>query len=132
MKKRITYLVSVFLVLFTGCNNDYLEYLPKTDLTEETAFVTYDNFRTYSWGLYSIFENEVMRQYIKPGATVNTIVEGDVYANYLYNSNSTNTQHNNWQWNNITSTMNTDDSWNFDYIRRVNIMLRNIDKSSMK
>ncbi len=131
MKKNIIYLASAFLLSFTGCNNDYLEYFPKTELTEETAFVTYENFKTYTWGLYSIFQNSVMRQYLQPDAAVNTVVEGDVYANYLYNSNSTNTQHNNWQWDNITSTMNMDDSWNFDYIRRVNIMLRNIDKSEM-
>lgn len=132
MKKKIIYLVAVLLCSFTSCNNDFLEYFPKTDLTEETAFVTTDNFKTYSWGLYSIFQNNVMRQYLKPDATITTAAEGDVYANYLYSSNSSNTQHNDWQWNNITSTMNTDDSWNFDYIRRVNIMLRNIDKSQMK
>nr|WP_288732132.1 RagB/SusD family nutrient uptake outer membrane protein [uncultured Parabacteroides sp.] len=131
MKKRIIYLASVFLLSLTGCNNDFLEYLPKTDLTEETAFVTYDNFKTYSWGLYSIFQNKVMRQRVDASAATNTLVEGDVYANYLYESNSTNTQHNDWQWNNITSSMNTDDSWNFDFIRRVNILLHNVDKSEM-
>lgn len=132
MKKKIIYLASACLFSLTGCNNDFLEYLPKTDLTEETAFVTYENFRTYSWGLYSIFQNKAMRQHLDGSNGANTIVEGDVYANYLYVSNSASTQHNNWQWNNITSSVNTDDSWNFDYIRRVNIMLRNIDKSQMK
>lgn len=128
MKKKIIYLASAFLVSFTGCNDDFLEYLPKTDLTEETAFITYDNFRTYSWGLYGIFGNSIMRQYISNGS----YAPGDVLANYLYSSNSTNTQSNQWQWNNITSSMNTDDSWNFDYIRKVNIMLHNIDDSKMK
>ena len=47
MKKNIIYLASAFLLSFTGCNNDYLEYFPKTELTEETAFVTYENFKTY-------------------------------------------------------------------------------------
>lgn len=132
MKKKIIYLASVLLLSFTSCNNDYLEYLPKTDLTEETAFTTYDNFRTYSWGLYTIFQDKTMRQYNNPAGGVTTLADGDVYANYLYLSNSTNTQHNNWQWNNITSSMNVDDGWNFDYIRRVNIMLQNIDQSEMK
>lgn len=132
MKKNIIYLAAAMMCSLTGCNNDFLEYLPKTDLTEETAFVTYDNFKTYSWGLYDIFRSNVMRQYLKEDAVTSTMVEGDVYANYLYLSNSTNTQHNNWQWNNITSTMNTDNSWDFSYIRRVNIMLRNIEKSEMK
>ena len=108
-----------------SCNDDFLEYLPKTELTEETAFVTYDNFRTYSWGLYGIFTNNVMRQYLESYAP------GDVLANYLYMSSGTDVQANHWQWNNISSTMNSDNSWNFDYIRRVNIMLRNIDGSKM-
>ena len=55
MKKNIIYLASTLLLSFSGCNNDYLEYFPKTELTEETAFVTYENFKTYTWGLYSIF-----------------------------------------------------------------------------
>ena len=131
MKKNIIYIWFILSFSMGGCNDDFLEYLPKTDLTEETAFVTYDNFKTYSWGLYNIFQNTNMRQYINPSAVTNTMLLGDVYANYLYNSNSSDTQSNNWQWNNITSSMNTDDSWNFDYIRRVNIMLRNIESSEM-
>ena len=131
MKKNIICILSILSFSIVGCNDDFLEYLPKTDLTEETAFITYDNFKTYSWGLYNIFQNTNMRQYINPSAVTNTMLLGDVYANYLYNSNSSDTQSNNWQWNNITSSMNTDDSWNFDYIRRVNIMLRNIESSEM-
>ena len=131
MKKNIICLATALMFSLAGCNNDFLEYLPKTDLTEETAFVTYDNFKTYSWGLYTLFQNDKMRQYADASKDVITVAYGDVYANYLYSSNSTNTQSNNWQWNNINSSMNTDDSWNFDYIRRVNIMLRNIDKSQM-
>ena len=125
MKRRLIYLASAFMLLTTGCNNDFLEYNPKTSLTEENAFITYDNFKTYSWGLYSIFTDSNMRQYIGDNCS------GDVLANYLYMSNSTNTQSNNWQWNNITSSMNSDNSWNFSYIRKVNIMLRNIDNSQM-
>lgn len=131
MKKNIIYLASALMLSLTGCNNDFLEYLPQTNLTEETAFVTYDNFKTYSWGLYTLFQSDSMRQYADASKDAITVAYGDVYANYLYSSNSTNTQSNDWQWNNITSSMNTDDGWNFEYIRRVNIMLRNIDKSQM-
>lgn len=133
MKRYIIYFASLFVFasLWTGCNDDYLEYNPKTSLTEQTAFVSYENFRTYSWGLYNIFSNKLMRQYLGHTEDINTAAYGDIHANYLYNSNSANTQANHWQWNNITSSMNTDDSWNFDYIRRVNIMLRNIEDSQM-
>lgn len=129
--KFTKYILYILIATLFSCNNDFLEYAPKTSLTEKTAFVTYDNFKTYSWGLYGIFANPLMRQYVNTGAQVYTHALGDVYANYLYNSNGTDVQNNDWQWNNITSTTNIDDAWDFAYIRKVNIMLRNIDASEM-
>lgn len=131
MKKYIQHLLILLVFALPGCNDDFMEYAPETSLTEETAFISYDNFRTYAWGLYGIFGNSVQRQYVNNTSGGLTMAYGDVYANYLYNSNSTNTQDNVWQWNNISSTNNTDDGWDFQYIRKVNIMLRNIDGSSM-
>ncbi|MBL7972461.1 MAG: RagB/SusD family nutrient uptake outer membrane protein [Prolixibacteraceae bacterium] len=130
--KYIKYLLYILVMANIGCNNSFLEYTPKTSLTEKTAFVSYDNFKTYSWGLYNIFSDALMRQSLAgTGNQVYTHALGDIYANYLHNSTGTNVQTNDWQWNNITSTTNTDDSWNFSYIRKVNIMLRNIDGSQM-
>lgn len=132
MKNILKYTVVLTLSLACiGCNDDFLEYAPKTELTEETAFVSYENFRSYSWGLYNIFSSSLTRQYVNVGAQVFTHATGDMYANYIVNSSSTNNQANVWQWNNITSTTNTDSSWDFAFIRRVNIMLRNVEGSSM-
>ncbi len=129
--KFIKYLFFSLIISSVGCNDDFLEYSPKTSLTENTAFVSYDNFKTYSWGLYGIFANSQMRQYLGTGAQVYTHALGDVYANYLYMSSGTNVQNNDWQWNNITSTTNMDNAWDFSYMRKVNIMLRNIDDSQL-
>jgi len=131
MKKYI--LFGLFAVTaFTACNDSFLEYKPQTSLTEETAFISNDNFKTYAWGLYDIFGTSLQRQYIDVNNTgYLTMATGDVQANYLYDASGTNVQNNVWQWNNITSTTNTDNSWDFSYIRRVNIMLRNVDASSM-
>lgn len=131
MKKTLYIWALAVISSFSSCNDSFLEYLPQTSLTEETAFVSYNNFKTYSWGLYSIFSDGLMRQYINTGSDALTMAYGDVNANYLYSSNGSNIQNNVWQWNNITSSMNTDSSWDFAYIRKVNIMLRNIDKSKM-
>ncbi|MDY5240078.1 RagB/SusD family nutrient uptake outer membrane protein [Bacteroides helcogenes] len=132
MKKYIYYGAFALVAALSACNDSFMEYEPKTTPTEQTAFVSYDNFKTYSWGLYRVFESDSLRQYIDVNNTgYLTMVDGDVKANYLYNSNGTDIQNNAWQWNNITSTTNTDDGWNFAYIRRVNIMLRNIDASEM-
>lgn len=132
MKKYILIcLLCIPVTLLTGCDDSFMNYMPKTNPTEETAFVSYDNFKTYSWGLYGIFSNNQMKQFIDVSADRLTMADGDFQANYLCKSDGSNVQNNNWQWNNITPSINADDGWNFDYIRRVNILLRNIDGSQM-
>ncbi len=131
MKKHILFGICALSLLFNACNDDFLEYAPITNPTEETAFVSYENFKTYSWGLYDIFSNGLMRQNVSGSTTSLSMATGDILANYLYNASGTNIQNNAWQWNNITSTTNNDSSWDFAYIRRVNIMLRNIDQANM-
>ncbi|MCY1718792.1 RagB/SusD family nutrient uptake outer membrane protein [Prolixibacteraceae bacterium Z1-6] len=128
LKKYILY---ILILAFTGCNDSFLDYTPKTSLTEKTAFLSYNNFKTYAWGLYGIFTDPSMRQYIGHTQGVSSPPKGDVYANYLYYSSGTDVQNNVWQWNTISSTTNTDDTWDFAYIRKVNIMLQNIDGSEM-
>lgn len=132
MKKYILYWLCLPALLLQSCDDNFMEYAPKTSPTEETAFISYDNFKTYTWGLYGIFTNNIMKQYIDLGGGPGyASALGDIQANYLYNSDAVDVQNNQWQWNNITPTTNSDGTWSFDYIRRVNIMLRNIDKSSM-
>ena len=54
MNKNIIYFC--FLILVSSCmNNDFMDVYPKDQQTETTAFKTYDNFKTYSWGLYDVF-----------------------------------------------------------------------------
>ena len=52
--KKYTFALFIFCAIaFTGClNNDFMERYPLGNPTEETAFVTYDNFKAYAWGLY--------------------------------------------------------------------------------
>ena len=53
MKKYTFALFILSAIAFTGClNNDFMERYPLGNPTEETAFVTYDNFKAYAWGLY--------------------------------------------------------------------------------
>ncbi|WP_289053209.1 RagB/SusD family nutrient uptake outer membrane protein [Carboxylicivirga marina] len=130
MKLNKFILIGLSVILF-GCNDDFLERAPRTALTEKTAFISYDNFQTYSWGLYSVFASNVNRQYVNANSSNLSHADGDIHANYLYNSAGVNVQNNRWQWNTITTTANSDNSWNFDYVRKVNIMLDNVDASQM-
>lgn len=115
MKK---YICSLLLcgTLMCSCN-DFLNIEPKDKLTTTTSFKTYENFKTYSWGLYEIFHGDALNMWDK---------DKDSHL-MVNNTSSTN---NAWAYQNVTeSTGNSE--WNFDYIRRVNTMLDNIDTSSM-
>ena len=54
ISKHIVSASLVILFSTTGCN-DFLDKAPLDELTERTAFITYDNFKTYSWKLYETF-----------------------------------------------------------------------------
>ncbi|MFV0591839.1 MAG: RagB/SusD family nutrient uptake outer membrane protein [Draconibacterium sp.] len=134
MKKII---LSIYIaLLFVSCNNDFLEKYPIESQTEATAFETYDNFKTYTWGMYS-----VMMDYSGITRTINSYrgpARGDMYAGYLsYMDNSPNDYASQVAttfasagdagayWNYATG------GWSFSYVRRVNIMLANIEDSQM-
>ena|SRR5436190_7745637 len=53
MKRYIFILVAVLAL--AACKKDFLNKVPANQFTQETAFVTYQNFQTYSWALYDYF-----------------------------------------------------------------------------
>lgn len=91
--------------------------------TEATAFKTNDNFKTYAWGLYEYFNGFPTDGGYTP-ANISSEYDTDniIYANSGGESDYA------YQLKKLPATS---DSWSFTYIRRVNIMLQNIDGSSM-
>ena len=119
-------LIIILLILATSCLNDnFLEVYPKDQQTESTAFQSYENFKTYSYGLYDIF----------PGYGYNSngqgsIFQGDYYTDNVILSNTDATISRPYaDQSKIVPTSAA--TWNYRYIRRVNLMLDNIDKSQM-
>ena len=45
--------VSLCLLMSSCLNDEFLEVYPKGQQTEASVFTTYDNFKTYTWGLYN-------------------------------------------------------------------------------
>ena len=115
MKNIIISLGVVFLVLLNACDS-FLDIEPKNLQTEVTAFKIYNNFLTYNWWLYDVF----------PG--MNNIGIGDNKTPWL--SNNTQTNFNTYSYQKVTDATNNAE-WSFDYIRRVNLMLDNVDQSQM-
>lgn len=119
--KRILYIQLCFLLIsLTSClNNDFMDRYPLDKPTEETVFESYDNFKTYVWGLYETFPSI---GYDKENMTDN------ISYNSVRNSGETA-----WIRNIVTvPEKGSDTNWNYyTFIRRVNLMLDNIDESSM-
>lgn len=116
MKKIIYSLVLVGSLCLASCN-DMLDIDPKNKQTTTTAFKTYDNFKTYAWGLYGIFHEDALGVFDKD-------ITSHLMVNNAYSNNNV------WAYGGVTeATENT--HWNFEYIRRVNVMLDNIDQSQM-
>lgn len=124
MNKRFQYIGIGLCLLTTSCLNDeFLDVYPKDQQTEATVFTTSDNFKTYAWGLYNVFF----------GYTYNTgqtdeIFRGDYESDNMIKGLSG--YESQWAYQKAKATDESDD-WDYDYIRRVNVMLDNIDASTM-
>ena len=119
--------VLLFLSLWLGgCSEDSLDLSPKDELSEATAFVSYSNVKTYAWNLYYAFpaydggsrddkEHEMKK---------------DVEADLMQNNNISG---NNWLMGNVKVPIASEFGWQRPYerIRRVNLMLDNLDASNM-
>ena len=85
MKKILYTAVSLLAITFTSCNDNFMERLPETSLTETTVFSNYNTFKTYSWTLYSAFTDG---NFLRTCGTVGgyysaTNYQSDIYAGYL-------------------------------------------------
>ena len=43
------------MLIFSACDDTYLDRFPKDQLTVETTFTVNSNFETYAWGFYGYF-----------------------------------------------------------------------------
>ena len=123
MRKNI--IIGAFAALtlgLTGCE-DFLTKTPLDELTESTAFKTYDNFKTYSWKLYEYFDG-----FPTDGGYTPANISSEYNSDNMINAQSGGESAYAYQLKSVPSTSS---SWNFSYIRNVNLMLQNIDNSEM-
>ena len=57
MKKIYLSLAILAGIGLAGCNDSFLEHAPVTSLTENNAFRSYDNFKSFAWPCYEIFKD---------------------------------------------------------------------------
>ncbi len=118
--------VGLLLLLMNSClNNDFMEVYPKDQQTELTSFRSYmKNFKTYAWGLYNVFFGYA---YKNRGQT-DEIFKGDYEADNMIKHVSGNESQWAYQKAKVLCLLI---HGTYEYIRRVNLMLDNIDQSSM-
>src|SRR5690554_3821102 len=116
---RIKNIFAVFIAVGTlsGCLERTLDKSPTLSFTEENSFENFQVTQTYALGFYTTF----------PGYNLG-IIEKDWNADLMMVNNQA--QDVDWIWGRkVVPT--TDPIWNFSFIRRINIMLKNIENSSM-
>ena len=116
MKKYILGTGISLCLLMSSCLNDsFLEVYPKGQQTEATVFTTYDNFKTYAWGLYNVFFG-----YTYDTGQTDEIFRGDFESDNMIKGLSG--YEGQWAYQKAKATDEVKE-WDYDYIRRVNLML---------
>lgn len=130
MKKLFVGIAVVSGLAFAGCNDSFLDKTPITNLTEDNAFNSYDNFKNFMWPCYKMFVNTTIRTSTRDnGWGTGGQYEGDVDAGYLNKRSPSGFNQFAYQTKGSTASGN---GWDFSsYIRRVNIMLSHIEESDM-
>lgn len=111
----------------SGCMNDeFLERQPLGSPTELSAFESYENFQSYAWGLYETFDQ--------------LTYEADIHSDDISYNSVRGSGESKWiQGLKVPPTGETEKDetqkatpWSYySFIRRVNLMLDNIDGSQM-
>lgn len=126
MKKYICIIFILSTIIPISCNDDYLEKTPLESQTEATAFKTYDNFKTFVWSFYGIFNNT--DNYVQGWFGNFGRYDGDWMAGYLARYATT---ENNVYRNQTAQAPSSGGGWFFTPIRRACLMLDNIEGSNM-
>ena len=128
MKKLIISFALLTGVVFSSCNDSFLEKTPITDLTEDNAFNSYDNFKSFMWPCYEMFTNNTIRTSLANYGQ-NGNYAGDCDAGYFEWKQESG--YNAFAYQTVASAA-SGNGWDFkSFIRRINIMLSHIDSSAM-
>ncbi len=124
MKNIKNLMIWVTLMAVVASCHDDLNLFPKDQLTEATAFESYDNVKTYAWAFYETFPAN------EGGAPLNHFLANDVHSDLGQWGRWSEGSDYIWQRFLVPSSSAT---WteSFKRIRSINIMLGNIGNSNM-
>ncbi|WP_455674151.1 RagB/SusD family nutrient uptake outer membrane protein [Phocaeicola sp.] len=118
----------IILILLTGmfvsCNDGFMDKYPLTAPTEDGAFSSYDNFKSYMYPCYGLFTNTAIYTNFNERADNSS---GDFYAGIQTRKGLA---QNPWAFGTITNSSSSG-AWAFGTIRRINIMLSHLDDGNL-
>ena len=126
MKRIHNYILLLTVCLLIACNDSFLERYPIETQTEVTAFKTYDNFKTYAWSFYGVFTQDA--NFVRAIDDEFCRYQGDWRAGYMATKSTT---EDNPYRNNTAIAPSSGNGWSFSFVRKVNLMLDNIERSEM-
>lgn len=128
MKNIFMHIAVLTGICFSACNDSFLEKTPVTDLTEDNAFNSYDNFKAFTWPCYEMFANNTICTSLA-NIGQDGQYKGDIDAGYFELKSESG--FNSFAYQTVANIA-TGNGWDFSsFIRRINIMLSHIDGSKM-
>ncbi|WP_159520523.1 RagB/SusD family nutrient uptake outer membrane protein [Sunxiuqinia indica] len=119
INKLIRYIFLIAVVSQSACLDDTLDKSPKLSFSESNAFQSFQSTQAYAMGFYGVFEGyEPWRDLLNSEFNADFIMDNE----NIFGSD--------WVWNRI-NVPTSSDAWDFSTIRRINLMLANIDNSEM-
>ncbi len=127
INRILKYAVPCTLLLgMSACNDSFLDKIPTTAITEETAFESYESTQAYMWPCYSILYNTTIGTSVNEYGLVSMYV-GDHNAGYLSDRDN---DMNDYAFQEISAS-SSGNGWNFEWIYHINVMLDALESSSM-
>lgn len=128
---KIRYFIAICIALssvFTACNDSFLEKEPLTGLTETNAFQTYDNFKAYMNPCYALFTDARIYTNFSGGSYYwGGQWSSDYYAGVMTTRDN---MQNPYAYQTVSATTSSN-AWDFEYPRRVNIMLSHLNDGNL-
>lgn len=114
MKKYIHISLLASALLFTGCNDDFLERFPQTEISKENYFNNAEDLETYIYGLYNFPGTGI---YVGDASTDNSPTTGVTEIKSMMVGTPS------------ASTINS--GWNWEQLRSINFFLDNFKKAQI-
>ncbi|MFL9483844.1 RagB/SusD family nutrient uptake outer membrane protein [Chitinophagaceae bacterium LWZ2-11] len=132
-KNKLALFVITASLMMAACNKNYLNQLPVTSLVPQTAFITYNNFETYAWGLYGYMNGYGSTDAQYPDYMGSQEFNSDNLSQTFSQTSQSPyaTQLKIVPVNGSATTELNIGGWDFSYVRKVNVMLDAIGQSSM-